>query len=316
MGLLPDSKSDFWAVKRWVAHKVPASAPPTGDDTPTQPPGNTAPKMELKPTQGGFGFCPLFEQYAESVSDAGRVKVFAQPSISFGQLKRFRHSPRQGNVDLTNGESLSELLSLLECKSCSNDPRRAVLFCVACGAVSEARRRDGATFRRCEAPGAAYRPHEKAMAHYVVTEIAMGEQGIEHPGSPLPLVSSLYLANCQFTFGQVSLFGSTVRARCSPTAWRVQDVTRTCFASCVNRCSSGTNLNAAAVYEPEKTGPYFNGASPTMQIWTCLLAEVYHMCQFGTPESNAAVWPSSKGCVPFQARGALGACVAAGRRPP
>ena len=75
-----------------------------------------------------------------------------------------------------------------------------------------------------------------------------------------------------------------------------------CFISCVNGCSKGTNLNAAAVYEPQKTGPYFNGASPTMQVWCCLLAEVYQMCLFGTAESRAAVWPLSKGCVPFRAR--------------
>ena len=133
MGILPDGNSEFWRVKRWVPHKVPAPAPPSGDDQATQPQGQTAPTLALKPTQGGFGFSPLFEKYAASVSEGGEVKVFvfAQLSISFGQPETVRHSPRQGNADLTNGESLSELLSLLECKSCSNDPRRAVLFCVA-----------------------------------------------------------------------------------------------------------------------------------------------------------------------------------------
>ena len=91
---------------------------------------------------------------------------------------------------------------------------------------------------------------------------------------------------------------------------------RRTFIACLNGCSKGTMLNATAVHEPDKTGPYFNGASPSMQVWGCLLSEVFQMCMFGTPESNAEVWPSSKGCVPFRARAALGACAAAGRRPP
>ena len=47
-----------------------------------------------------------------------------------------------------------------------------------------------------------------------------------------------------------------------------------CFAATMNGCTKGTMMNAKAVYQPEKTGPYFNGGNPTMQAWAVLLSEV------------------------------------------
>ena len=56
-----------------------------------------------------------------------------------------------------------------------------------------------------------------------------------------------------------------------------------------------------------RPGPYFNGGNPAMQAWMVLLSEVYKMCMFATAESRAKAWPDSKGCDPFEARGAPGA---------
>ena len=80
-----------------------------------------------------------------------------------------------------------------------------------------------------------------------------------------------------------------------------------CFAATMNGCTKGTMVNAKAVYQPEKTGPYFNGGNPAMQAWMVLLSEVYKMCLFATAESREKAWPGSKGCDPFEARGAPGA---------
>ena len=92
-----------------------------------------------------------------------------------------------------------------------------------------------------------------------------------------------------------------------PAARRLQDMTRMCFAATMNGCTKGTMMNAKAVYQPEKTGPYFNGGNPAMQAWAVLLSEVYKMCMFATAESRKKAWPDSKGCDPFEARGAPGA---------
>ena len=81
MSRVPPNDDPFWGVKRWEAHKVPAPDPPSGDQQPTQPHSENAPKLGLKIAEGGFGFAPLFSKYAESVSEDGRVKVLAQLCI-------------------------------------------------------------------------------------------------------------------------------------------------------------------------------------------------------------------------------------------
>lgn len=77
----PHAKDRFWYVKQWVTHKIDAPDPPLGNEQQTQTFGVKPPPV-AKPTIGGFGCSPLFDQFHGGADvHTGRPMVLGQQSI-------------------------------------------------------------------------------------------------------------------------------------------------------------------------------------------------------------------------------------------